>query len=157
MALTSTPWCFNETSHSERTGAWSLPEEKKVNFHFTSWGCIYAGFKCHKTLRWQALWDVIKHGYDWSAVEQGRCCLWDGLWLCQERAAKSIDLDTISVCTTNTGAPVHMSSVEAADSLSKLTHIPVKWNVYLHQLILSFSRVWIRAVRHDENLISPSW
>lgn len=28
-------------SHSVGTGACSLPGEKKVNFHFTSWGCIY--------------------------------------------------------------------------------------------------------------------
>lgn len=94
------------------------------------WG-VYIGFKCHKTLRWQALWDVIKRKYDWSAVEQWRRCLWDGLWLCLELAAKSIDPDAIAVCTTNTRAFMYLSCLEAADNLSKLTHSSLKWNVYI--------------------------
>lgn len=108
---------------------------------------VYIGFKCHKTLRWQALWDVIKRKYDWSAVEQWRRCLWDGLWLCQELAAKSIDPDAIAVCKTNIQAFMYLSCLEAADNLSKLTHSSLKWNVYLgvpsHFLIsMSLDSVW---------------
>lgn len=117
-------WCQGETtSHSEGIGACSLPEEeRKVNLHFTSLGGGYIGFKCHKTLRWQALWDVIKRKYDWGAVEQWWRCLWDGLWLCQELAAKSIDPDAIAVCTTNTRAFMYLSCLEAVENLSKPTH-----------------------------------
>lgn len=86
------------------------------------WAGGYIGFKCHKTLRWQALWDVIKRKYDWGAVEQWWCCLWDGLWLCQKLAAKSIDPDAIAVCTTNTQAFMYLSCLEAAENLSKPTH-----------------------------------
>lgn len=105
-------------------------------------GGVYIGFKCHKTLRWQALWDVIKHKYDWSAMVQWRHCLWDGLWLCQELAAKSIDPDAIAACTTNTQGFMDLSHLEAADNLSILTHSYLKWTVYLyapsHFLIYEF-------------------
>lgn len=116
-------------------------------------GGVYIGFKCHKTLRWQALWDVIKRKYDWSAVEQWRRCLWDGLWLCQELAAKSIDPDAIAVCTTNTQGFMYLSRLEAADDLSKLTYSSLKWNVSLfapsHFLIfMSLDSVW--AFWHKE-------
>ena len=85
------------------------------------WAGGYIGFKCQKTLRWQALWDVIKRKYDWGAVEQWWRCLWDGLWLCQELAAKSIDPDAIAVCTTNTRAFMYLSCLKAAENLSKPT------------------------------------
>lgn len=105
-------------------------------------GGVHIGFKCHKTLRWQALWDVIKHKYDWSAMEQWWHCLWDGLWLCQELAAKSIDPDAIAVCTTNTQGFMDLSHLEAADNLSIQIHSYLKWTIYLF-FTITFSHLWV--------------
>lgn len=80
---------------------------------------------------------MIKCKYDWSAVEH---CLWDGLWLCQELAAKSIDPDAIAVCTTNTQGFMYLSHLGAADNLLELTYSSWKWNAYHH--IYVFSLVW---------------
>lgn len=145
----------NALHHSALQGAWvkhlvlqalepAVYLGRRRSTSFLQVSGVYIGFKCHKTLQWQALWDVIKHKYDWSAMEQWWHCLWDGLWLCQELAAKSIDPDSIAVCTTNTQGFMDLSHLDAADNLSILIHSYLKWTVYLFAPSHCLIWVWIQ-------------
>lgn len=78
---------------------------------------------------------MIKCKYDWSAAEQWQRCLWDGLWLCQELAAKSIDPDGIAVCNTNTRVLMYLCVKRETQSEFKkrrrICHIKL-WNPNEH-------------------------
>lgn len=85
-------------------------EGKEACLPFTSQVYIF-GLFAQNTVVTTSL-EVIKCKYDWSAAKQWQCCLWDGLWLCQELAAKSIDPNGVAVRPVNSLALMYLSCLK---------------------------------------------